>query len=215
MSGSLLHTRFSRTLLKRFTDTAKEYEFFKKDDIVRVNVSFNVYSLLSAALLLEYARYGNVPIKVILSADSAEVSDLCARIFKTECNVSGISDTANITAAFECFDDIIEDILAGVLFNGRSAAILPKERGIVRPLYKIRRHDIEEWKNSALPDSILIPPLTPERQCVSEIIRRLNAKNPQVCQNIFRSVCTVRLDHIISYIDFNGDKKILYEYSEK
>lgn len=87
MSGTekTLHSRFSKTLLKRFFDAAKEYGFFKSGDTVQVSVSSDACSLLAAALLKEYERFGDVKIKLILNADSAEAAALCSSLLGTDC----------------------------------------------------------------------------------------------------------------------------------
>lgn len=204
-----LHGEFALALHKKFTDAVKEYRLFKSGDKVYVNVSGGVNSLLAAALLTEYERHGNIPIKAFFLADSADIAAFCAEFLNPERIIQTAESKENCfgnEVITDCFDDVIEDILAGVLFEGRSAVKLSKEpNGAVRPLYKIRRRDIDAWGRAAFPrGKIFERERSPETLKAADIIERLNQKNPQVCQNVFRALCTVRLDHIISYVDENG-----------
>lgn len=212
-----LHGEFALLLHKKFTDAVKEYRLFKGGDEVYVNVSGDVNSLLAAALMTEYERHGNIPVKVFFLIDSAHTAALCEEFLDTK----RVIRTADIKNGFvntilaDSFDDVINGILAGVLFEGRASAILPKEpNGIIRPLYKIRQHDIDAWGRAVLPQEDLTErERSRECQKAAEIIERLSRKNPQVAQNVFRAMCTVRLDHIISYVDGNGTHNFLDNYT--
>ncbi len=54
-----------------------------------------------------------------------------------------------------------------------------------------------------------------KRKLVKRLIAELAEDNPQVEQNIFRSVCTVRLDRLISYKDKNGVHTFLDNYDDE
>ncbi len=125
------------------------------------------------------------------------------------------------------FDDVIASTLMGMIYGGQTQTMLPKLKAqnyagmeLIRPLYLIRERDIIKWKNynkleflkceCALSKQEIIT----KRAEITELIARLEAENPQVPMNIFRSVHNVRLDRIISYKDKAGEHSFLDDYDE-
>lgn len=125
------------------------------------------------------------------------------------------------------FDDVIESILMGMIYGGQTQTMLPKLKAqnyagmeLIRPLYFVRERDIIAWRDANdLRFLQCACRLTKQqdgskRQLVKRLIARLSEENPQVAQNIFRSVHNVRLDRIISYKDALGEHSFLDDYEE-
>lgn len=126
------------------------------------------------------------------------------------------------------FDDVIESTLMGMLYGGQTQTMLPKLRArnyagmeLIRPLFYVRERDIMAWRDfNGLRFLRCACRITSredgsKRQLVKKLIAELAEENPQVEQNIFRSVCTVRLDRLISYKDKNGVHTFLDNYDDE
>lgn len=127
------------------------------------------------------------------------------------------------------FDDVIETTLMGMLHSGQIQAMLPKLHStnfegmeLIRPLYLIYERDIKRWRNyndlhflqcackftdtctSCNPDN------ASKRQETKRLIESLEKTNPQIKNNIFRSIHNVNLDTLIAYKS-NGEKHSFLE----
>lgn len=116
------------------------------------------------------------------------------------------------------FDDVIESILMGMIYGGQVQTMLPRVRSknyegieLIRPLYHIRERDIIAWRNFCGLEflrcacSVTRREDGSKRSFIKRLIARLAEDNPQTEQNIFRSVCNVRLDRLMSYKDESGE----------
>ncbi len=126
------------------------------------------------------------------------------------------------------FDDVIESTLMGMLYGGQTQTMLPKLRArnyagmeLIRPMFYVRERDIIAWRDfNGLRFLQCACRITSredgsKRKLVKRLIAELAEDNPQVEQNIFRSVCTVRLDRLISYKDKNGVHTFLDNYDDE
>lgn len=126
------------------------------------------------------------------------------------------------------FDDVIESTLMGMLYGGQTQTMLPKLRArnyagmeLIRPLFYVRERDIIDWRDyNGLRFLRCACRITSredgsKRKLVKRLISELAEDNPQVEQNIFRSVCTVRLDRLISYKDKDGVHTFLDNYDDE
>ncbi|MBD5113106.1 MAG: tRNA 2-thiocytidine biosynthesis protein TtcA [Ruminococcaceae bacterium] len=110
------------------------------------------------------------------------------------------------------FDDVIESILMGMIYGGQVQTMLPRVKSanfegmeLVRPLYYVRERDIKAWRDSNglrflnCACRVTTREDGSKRKLIKRLIARLREDNPQIEQNIFRSVCNVRLDRLMSY----------------
>lgn len=127
------------------------------------------------------------------------------------------------------FDDVIETTLMGMLYGGQIQAMLPKLRSVnfegmalIRPMYLIHEKDIKRWRDyndlhflqcackftdtctSCNPDN------ASKRQETKRLIESLEKTNPQIKNNIFRSIHNVNLDTLIAY-KTGGEKHTFLE----
>lgn len=123
------------------------------------------------------------------------------------------------------FDDVIESILMGILYGGQTQTMLPRLKSqnyagmeLIRPMYFIRERDVIEWGEA---NKLRFAPCgcalakrgaDSKRGEIKRLIKSLAAENPQVEQNIFRAVCNVRLDRIISYKDEDGEHSFIEKF---
>ena len=119
------------------------------------------------------------------------------------------------------YDDVIETILMGMLYGGQVQTMLPvldssnfKGMKLIRPMYLIREKDIIAWRDyNGLEFLRCACKFTAEKQeeegkrlKVKKLIRALAENDPEIEQNIFKSVENVNLSTIIAYKDKDGIK---------
>ncbi len=123
------------------------------------------------------------------------------------------------------FDDVIETILMGMVYGGQIQTMMPKlysknYRGmeLIRPLYMVKEADIIDWVNyNDLHFIRCACRFTEEyekhenkdgiskRQEMKELIAKFRATNPNIENNIFKSVYNVNLRTVIQY-EYKGKK---------
>lgn len=124
------------------------------------------------------------------------------------------------------YDDVIETILMGMLYGAQVQTMMPKVKSenfsdmeLIRPMYLIREEDIKRWRDQnglrfiqcackftdyCTSKGCQTSNRGSKRKKVKELIARLAAEDPQVEQNIFKSVENVNLSTVIAYKDKNG-----------
>ncbi len=143
---------------------------------------------------------------------------LCAKMRRGHLYNKAREMGCNKIALGHHFDDVIESILMGMIYGGQAQTMLPKLKAqnyagmeLIRPLYLIRERDIIKWRDYCELEFLQCACRITQREegskrkLIKRLIARLAEDNPQIEQNIFRSVCNVRLDRLISYKDFNGE----------
>lgn len=156
---------------------------------------------------------------------------ICARMRRGHLYHKAKELGCNKIALGHHFDDVIETILMGMLYGGQVQTMMPKLRStnfedmeLIRPLYLIREDNIKHWRNyndlyfiqcaCKFTDSCTTCTPTSARQEIKKLIAELKKTNPQVEQNIFRSVKNVNLNAIIAYKDDSGVHNFLDEYDD-
>ncbi len=154
---------------------------------------------------------------------------LCARMRRGHLYHKAQELGCNKIALGHHYDDVIETILMGMLYGGQVQTMLPKIESanfagmqLIRPMYYVRERDIVAWKNryglQFLQCACKFTADTAEgikdskRQRVKALIRELKREDPQVEQNIFKSVENVSLSSVIAYKDKNG---VRHRFDEK
>lgn len=259
-----LHGEFARTITRKFSKAAEEFQLIKSGDKICVCVSGGKDSMLLAALFRDYERHGNIPVSVrylvmdpgyseenfSMITENAKRLGLPLETFGTEifrhtesaenacflCSKMRRGHLYNKARELGCnkialghhFDDVIESTLMGMLYGGQTQTMLPKLRArnyagmeLIRPLFYVRERDIIKWRDyNGLRFLRCACRITSgedgsKRKLVKRLISELAEDNPQIEQNIFRSVCTVRLDRLISYKDKDGVHTFLDNYDDE
>jgi len=143
---------------------------------------------------------------------------LCARMRRGYLYKNAQLLGANKIALGHHYDDVIETILLNMFYGGEMKTMMPRLRSqnypgmeLIRPMYKVREHDVIAWKqynhltflNCACR---FTENCTPEaggggkRAEVKALIAKLSENNPLVTSNIFRSCHDVNLKTVIGYI---------------
>lgn len=148
---------------------------------------------------------------------------ICARMRRGYLYAKAKELGCNKIALGHHYDDVIETILMGMLYGGQVQTMMPKlhstnfgEVDLIRPMYLIREKDIKHWRDynelkflqcackftAGVADRVA----ESKRQEIKALIAELEKREPQIANNIFKSVENVNLSTIIAYKDKNGER---------
>ena len=153
---------------------------------------------------------------------------ICARMRRGHLYHKAQELGCNKIALGHHYDDVIETILMGMLYGAQVQTMMPKVHSknfegmeLIRPMYLIREEDIKAWRDynalsfiqcacrftdTCTSEGCRSANTGSKRKKVKELIRALKQEDPEIEQNIFRSVENVNLSTIISYKDKAGVK---------
>ena len=161
---------------------------------------------------------------------------LCARMRRGTLYAKAQSLGCNKIALGHHFDDVIETILMGMLYGGQVQTMMPKLYStnfkgmqLIRPLYYVREEDIRRWRDDndlhfiqcackfteAAAADLERQESSSKRLEIKNLIKTLKRTNPQVENNIFKSVQNVNLSTVIAYKDKEGVHHFLDRYKEE
>ncbi len=151
---------------------------------------------------------------------------LCARMRRGHLYNQAKILGCNKIALGHHYDDVIETILMGMLYGGQVQTMMPKLKStnfegmeLIRPMYLVREKDIIKWRdynnlhfiqcacrftNTCSDAGCNIDYAGSKRKKVKGIIASIAKEDPQIEDNIFKSVENVNLSTIISYKDATG-----------
>ncbi len=143
---------------------------------------------------------------------------LCARMRRGALYDKARSIGCNKIALGHHFDDVIETVLMSMMYSSEVKTMLPKLHStnfegmeLIRPLYKVKERDIISWANyNGLRFLQCACKFTAEsehneelskRKEIKALINELRKVNPEVDNNIFRSIHNVNLATIPGWRD--------------
>lgn len=210
---------------------AKLFQELKKHHKFPFDVVFLVmnpgYSEANANKIESNVKKLNVPLTVFKTDIFENVYNIekspcyiCARMRRGHLYANAQKLGCNKIALGHHFDDVIETILMGMLYGGQVQTMMPKVRSshfegmeLIRPMYLIREQDIIAWRDYNGLDFLRCACRFTDgkgeegkRKKVKELIRTLAADDPEIEQNIFKSVENVNLSTVIAYKDKAGVK---------
>ena len=210
---------------------AKCMQEIKKHGKIKFDLEFIVmdpgYSKENLEKVKKNADLLGIPIKVYESTifDSLKSMDvkspcyMCARMRRGHLYKFAQDLGCNKIALGHHYNDVIETIMLGILYNGEIVSMLPKIKSknfpgmeLIRPLYLVRESAIINWlKYNELEFINCACPLKKEdskRAEVKELIKKLRETNKFVEYNIFKSVENININQVMGYI--NNDKRYNY-----
>ena len=154
---------------------------------------------------------------------------LCARMRRGHLYAKARELGCNKIALGHHYDDVIETILMGMLYGGQVQTMMPNLRStnfegmeLIRPMYLVREADIKAWRDynslrfiqcackftdTCTSESCLASGNTgSKRKKVKELIASIAKEDPEIEQNIFKSVENVNLSTVIAYKDKDGER---------
>ena len=215
---------------------AKLFQELKRHDKFPFELVFLVmdpgYNRANREMIEHNAKILNIPITVFEtdifeSVVHIEKSPcyLCARMRRGHLYSKAKELGCNKIALGHHYDDVIETIVMGMLYGGQIQTMMPKIRStnfegmeLIRPMYTVRESDIMAWRDynglkflqcackfTEASESANAETES-KRKKVKELIYRLKQEDPEIEQNIFKSVENVNLKTVIAYKDKEGIK---------
>lgn len=149
---------------------------------------------------------------------------LCARMRRGALYAKAKAIGCNKIALGHHFDDVIETLLMSMMYSSEIKTMLPKLHStnfegmeLIRPLYKVKERDIISWANyndlhflrcacKFTADSAEDEMLS-KRQEMKTLVKTLRKTNPDVDNNIFRSLHNVNMATIPGWRDSDSGEK--------
>ena len=216
---------------------AKCMQEIKKHGKIKFDLEFIVmdpgYSKENLDKVKKNAELLGIPIHVyestifesLKSMDVKSPCYMCARMRRGHLYNKAPDLGCNKIALGHHYNDVIETIMLGILYNGEIVSMLPKIKSknfpgmeLIRPLYLVRESAFIIWrKYNELEFINCACPLKKEdskRAEVKELIKKLRETNKFVEYNIFKSVENININQVMGYID--NDKRYNYydDYEE-
>ncbi len=188
---------------------------------VVMNPGYNEYNL---KVIKDNAKLLNIPI-LVFKSDIFEVADkvggespcyLCARMRRGYLYSKALELGCNKIALGHHFNDVIETTLLSMFYGSEVKTMMPKLHSdnfsgieLIRPMYKIREDDIISWCKSnnltfincacKFTEKSSIDISVSKRKEIKELIRNMKKDNPNVDNNIFKSMDNVNLNCVLGY----------------
>ena len=191
------------------------------------------YNKANRKLIEENAKLMEIPLEIFETDIFDNVTNiekspcyLCARMRRGHLYNKAKELGCNKIALGHHFNDVIETIVMGMFYGAQVQTMMPKVKStnfagmeLIRPLYLIKEKDIEHWQDynglkflqcackfteDNYAANLNEHELASKRKKVKNFLAALKKEDPQIDQNIFRSVENVNLSTIIEYKDKNG-----------
>lgn len=173
--------------------------------------------------IVSNAKLIDIPVNIFKS-DIFQIVDtmedkpcyLCARMRRGCLYTKAQSLGCNKIALGHHFNDVVETILMGLMYNGQYQGMMPKLHSdnfdnmeLIRPLYKVREQAIINWSNHNNLEFINcacrftskdnLTAFDSKRKEMKKLTQYLMTLNPQADYNIFNSVHNVNMDTCINW----------------
>ena len=186
---------------------------------VVMNPGYNEYNL---KVIKDNAKLLNIPI-LVFESDIFEVADkvggespcyLCARMRRGYLYSKAKELGCNKIALGHHFNDVIETTLLSMFYGAEVKTMMPKLHSdnfsgieLIRPMYKIREDDIISWCKSnnltfincacKFTEKSSMDISVSKRKEIKELIRNMKKDNPNVDNNIFKSMDNINLNCVL------------------
>lgn len=204
---------------------------------VVMNPGYNEYNL---KVIKDNAKLLNIPI-LVFKSDIFEVADkvggespcyLCARMRRGYLYSKALELGCNKIALGHHFNDVIETTLLSMFYGSEVKTMMPKLHSdnfsgieLIRPMYKIREDDIISWCKSnnltfincacKFTEKSSIDISVSKRKEIKELIRNMKKDNPNVDNNIFKSMDNVNLNCVLGTKEDHVYKSFLDSYEKE
>ncbi|MBR2970308.1 MAG: ATPase [Clostridia bacterium] len=189
------------------------------------------YNEVNRNKIVRNAQLLNVPIQIFDTDIFSNVVHIekspcyiCARMRRGHLYSKAKELGCNKIALGHHYDDVIETIVMGMLYGAQIQTMMPKLKStnfegmeLIRPMYLVREKDIMAWRDyngleflqcacKFTHDNAVVNDTesSSKRKKVKELIAMLAKADPEIEQNIFKSVENVNLSTVIAYKDKGG-----------
>lgn len=186
------------------------------------------------------AKLLNIPLEVFetdifASVDSMDAKSpcyMCARMRRGHLYAKAQELGCNKIALGHHFDDVIETTLLSMFYGSEIKTMMPKLHSdnfkgleLIRPLFLVKEQAILAWKNKnelsfincacKFTESIEIDSSISKRKEIKELIKALKNNNPEIDNNIFKSLDNINLNCVLGYKKDGIYQSFLDEYDNE
>ena len=198
------------------------------------------YNKVNRKLIEDNAKLLNIPIK-IFESDIFDVANtiakespcyMCARMRRGYLYSKAQELGCNKIALGHHFDDVIETTLLSMFYGSEIKTMMPKLHSdnfegleLIRPLYLVKEEAVLAWKKSndltflncacRFTEECSIDENTSKRKEIKNLIKELKKVNPNIDNNIFKSLDNVNLNCILGIKKDKEYHSFLEDYKEK
>ena len=170
------------------------------------------------------AKLLNIPLEIFktdifASVDSMDTKSpcyMCARMRRGHLYAKAQELGCNKIALGHHFDDVIETTLLSMFYGSEIKTMMPKLHSdnfqgleLIRPLFLVKEQAILAWKNKTelsfincackFTESIESNSSISKRKEIKELIKILKKNNPEIDNNIFKSLDNINLNCVLGY----------------
>ena len=170
------------------------------------------------------AKLLNIPLEIFktdifASVDSMDTKSpcyMCARMRRGHLYAKAQELGCNKIALGHHFDDVIETTLLSMFYGSEIKTMMPKLHSdnfkgleLIRPLFLVKEQAILSWKNKnelsfincacKFTESIESNSSISKRKEIKELIKILKKNNPEIDNNIFKSLDNINLNCVLGY----------------
>ena len=182
---------------------AKCFQEIKRHRKIDFEVDFFSFEEENNGKFIRIAEETGIPVQKLHSVDDVKNSG---------CNKLAVAD---------CYEDVIEMILTGVLYRGEISTLMPKEKEhdfggieVIRPFYLVHKQDLKEWNMEFGMVTGTKEDFSDQQEEVKRLLEEFENINPGIAANIFKSVENVNLNTVIAYHTGMGLHSFLEDYEQ-
>nr|WP_294488522.1 ATP-binding protein [uncultured Anaerosporobacter sp.] len=237
-------TTYRKSIWRKFIEAIEAYDLIHEGDRIAVCITGDKDSLLLAKCMQEFKLHGSINIELGFFVPTIgynkhnclEIMEYAKAIEIPVVMTEHVKELGcNKIALCHHFNNVIETILMGMLYNGQVGTMMPKLHNqnyegleVIRPLYLVREEAILRWSERNelrfFPCEYVFSKsfqrdeddnLYIKRADVKDLIKRLLLINSNIDMNIFKSMYNVNLDTMISYEKEGFTHHFLDNYESK
>ncbi len=197
---------YRKELWNPFIQGVKNYCLVNDGDVILVKLENTAEAMLLAKLMQQLKRVSETKFELVFTGDE----DCRKNAELLSVPLSEKAGNYNKTVSSETLSDICESLLFSILYDGKIAAPLPEENGVIRPLYCVSRTAVNKWVN--LNNLTFDKKENGKKGDAPSILERLRKTNPEIEHNILNSLSSLCLDTMPGYIKDNIHHSFLENY---
>ncbi len=224
-----LRKKYHKTIFSRFARAINTYRLVEDDDHVAVCIAQDGNGLILAKCFQEIKRHRKIDFEVDFFSFEEENNGKFIRIAEETGipvqKLHSVDDVKNSgcnkLAVADCYEDVIEMILTGVLYRGEISTLMPKEKErdfggieVIRPFYLVHKQDLKEWNMEFGMVTGTKEDFSDQQEEVKRLLEEFENINPGIAANIFKSVENVNLNTVIAYHTGMGLHSFLEDYEQ-
>ena len=210
-----LRKKYHKTIFSRFARAINTYRLVEDGDHVAVCIAQGGNGLILAKCFQEIKRHRKIDFEVDFFHSKRRITENLSGLQKRlvfGAKLHSVDDVKNSgcnkLAVADCYEDVIEMILTGVLYRGEISTLMPKEKErdfggieVIRPFYLVHKQDLKEWNMEFGMVTGTKEDFSDQQEEVKRLLEEFENINPGIAANIFKSVENVNLKYCdcISY----------------